>query len=232
MQRKMAKKWKDLESSEKHQMQRQSSTQIGNGMPNRQRDISECTSLQRLPQHCGKGKNKAKTQTNLDYIDKTQLGQYELQVDYQVKIARLKLQKCHSLQLSHELSGNGHGTRKFLWIGTRAKLKFLKSQILTACLWQHVLGQHFEPVEYCSPCLGEQEVLGGSRGADWQLRQLMVWSLPIAGASSWCFRGLVPNNVCISAEEKGKKGIKESKRHCWNQRNQKLGKWDSNYSEA
>jgi len=59
-------------------MQRQRSIQIGNGMPNRQQDISECTRLQRLPQHCDKETSKTKTQTNLNYIDKTQLGQCEL----------------------------------------------------------------------------------------------------------------------------------------------------------
>lgn len=36
----------------------------------------------------------------------------------------------------------------------------------------------------------------------------------VAGASSWCFRGLVLTNVCINSEGKGKKRIKESKRHC------------------
>lgn len=43
--------------------------------------------------------HKTKTQTNLNYIDKTQLGKYELQVDYQAKLSRLK-QKCYSLQLN------------------------------------------------------------------------------------------------------------------------------------
>lgn len=80
-------------------MQRQSSTQIGEGMPNRQWDIIGCTRLQRLPQLHPKGKNETKTQTNFNYIDKTELGQYELQVDYQAKLSRFELQKCHSIQL-------------------------------------------------------------------------------------------------------------------------------------
>lgn len=80
-----------LESSGKHQMQRQSSTLIVNGMPNRQRDISECNRLQRHPQHCGKEENKTENQTNLNYIDKTPLGQ--LKVDYQGKLSKLSMLK-------------------------------------------------------------------------------------------------------------------------------------------
>lgn len=96
------KKWEDLESSEKHQMQKQSRIQIGNGTPNRQWDVCEWTRLQKPTQHCGKEKknHKTKTQTNLNYIDQTSLGKYELQVDYQEKLFRFKTPKCHSLQLN------------------------------------------------------------------------------------------------------------------------------------
>lgn len=77
-------------------MQRQSSTQIGNGVPNSGTSVNalDYSIVGKKPIH------KTKTQTNLNYVDKTQLGKYELQVDYQAKLSRLKLQKCYSLQLN------------------------------------------------------------------------------------------------------------------------------------
>lgn len=81
------KKWNYLESSERHQMQRHSSTQIGSthiggGMPNRQQDTGECTNWREF-WHCGEGKNpnqtkpiKPESQTNLNCIDKRKLGKY------------------------------------------------------------------------------------------------------------------------------------------------------------
>lgn len=48
-----------LESSERHQMQRHSSTQIVIGMPNRQQDTGECTSYRELWQKREGNKTKS-----------------------------------------------------------------------------------------------------------------------------------------------------------------------------
>lgn len=66
-------------------MQAHSSAQTGSGMPNRQQDTGECTKYREF-WHCGKGKKpnqikpkktkltKAKSQKNLNYMDKRKLG--------------------------------------------------------------------------------------------------------------------------------------------------------------